>query len=109
VAEAFMTWGRGKTLATHYHELTDLTQTKKRNVHVAVKEFNNQIISSANKEGGTSRSYGIQVARLAGIPDAMIERAREVLDNLEKGELDLWGVPPLARSSRQPEDNPSAQ
>ncbi len=106
--------GRGvKTLfATHYHELTDLTQTKKkvRNVHVAVKEFNNQIIFLRKlKEGGTSRSYGIQVARLAGIPDAVIERAREVLDNLEKGELDLWGVPPLARSSRQPEDNPSAQ
>jgi len=106
--------GRGvKTLfATHYHELTDLTQTKKKvkNVHVAVKEFNNQIIFLRKlKEGGTSRSYGIQVARLAGIPEAVIERAREVLDNLEKGELDLWGVPPLARSSRQPGDNPSAQ
>jgi DNA mismatch repair protein MutS len=106
--------GRGvKTLfATHYHELTDLTQTKKKvkNVHVAVKEFNKQIIFLRKlKEGGTSRSYGIQVARLAGIPEAVIERAREVLDNLEKGELDLWGVPPLARSSRQPGDNPSAQ
>ena len=106
--------GRGvKTLfATHYHELTDLTQTKKKvkNVHVAVKEFNNQIIFLRKlQEGGTSRSYGIQVARLAGIPEAVIERAREVLENLEKGELDLWGVPPLARSSRQPPDHPSGQ
>jgi DNA mismatch repair protein MutS len=106
--------GRGvKTLfATHYHELTDLTQTKKkvRNVHVAVKEFNNQIIFLRKlQEGGTSRSYGIQVARLAGIPEPVIDRAREVLENLEKGELDLWGVPPLSRSPRQPLDQPSAQ
>ena len=98
--------GQGvKTLfATHYHELTDLTQTKKkvRNVHVAVKEFNNQILFLRKlQEGGTSRSYGIQVARLAGLPEPVIERAREVLENLEKGELDLWGVPPLARSSQQ--------
>ncbi|RPH87292.1 MAG: DNA mismatch repair protein MutS, partial [Desulfobacteraceae bacterium] len=102
-----------KTLfATHYHELTDLTQTKKKvkNVHVAVKEFNNQIIFLRKlKEGGTSRSYGIQVARLAGLPEPVIERAREVLENLEKGELDLWGVPPLARSAHQPPDHPSAQ
>ena len=95
--------GRGvKTLfATHYHELTDLTQTKKKvkNVHVSVKEFNNQIIFLRKlKEGGTSRSYGIQVARLAGIPDSVIDRAREVLDNLEKGELDPGGYPALARS-----------
>ena len=106
--------GRGvKTLfATHYHELTDLTQTKKKvkNVHVAVKEFNNRIIFLRKlQEGGTSRSYGIQVARLAGIPEAVIDRAREVLDNLEKGELDLWGVPPLARSSGGRQENHSAQ
>ena len=49
------------------------------------------------------------MARLAGIPEAVIDRAREVLDNLEKGELDLWGVPPLARSARRPGDNASAQ
>jgi DNA mismatch repair protein MutS len=106
--------GRGvKTLfATHYHELTDLTQTKKKvkNVHVAVKEFNNQIIFLRKlKEGGTSRSYGIQVARLAGIPEQVIDRAREILENLEKGELDLWGVPPLARSSGGRPENHSAQ
>jgi DNA mismatch repair protein MutS len=97
--------GKGvKTLfATHYHELTDLAQTKKkvRNVHVSVKEYNHQIIFLRKlQEGGTSRSYGIQVARLAGLPPAVIERAREVLKNLEKGELDLWGFPSLALSPR---------
>ena len=97
--------GKGvKTLfATHYHELTDLTQTKKKvkNYHVSVKEYNQQIIFLRKlQEGGTSRSYGIQVARLAGIPLPVIERAREVLKNLEKGELDFWGLPSLASSSR---------
>jgi DNA mismatch repair protein MutS len=96
--------GKGvKTLfATHYHELTDLTQTKKKvkNYHVSVKEYNQQIIFLRKlQEGGTSRSYGIQVARLAGIPVPVIERAREVLKNLEKGELDFWGFPALASSS----------
>ena len=97
--------GKGvKTLfATHYHELTDLTQTKKKvkNYHVSVKEYNQQIIFLRKlQEGGTSRSYGIQVARLAGIPLPVIERAQEVLKNLEKGELDFWGFPALASSSR---------
>ena len=97
--------GKGvKTLfATHYHELTDLTQTKKKvkNYHVSVKEYNQQIIFLRKlQEGGTSRSYGIQVARLAGIPIPVIERAQEVLKNLEKGELDFWGFPALASSSR---------
>ena len=97
--------GKGvKTLfATHYHELTDLTQTKKKvkNYHVSVKEYNQQIIFLRKlQEGGTSRSYGIQVARLAGIPLPVIERAREVLKNLEKGELDFWGLPSLASSQR---------
>jgi DNA mismatch repair protein MutS len=104
--------GRGvKTLfATHYHELTDLTQTKKKvkNVHVSVKEYNNQIIFLRKlQEGGTSRSYGIQVARLAGLPPAVIERAREVLKNLEKGELDLWGFPSLAISQRSRAAHPA--
>jgi DNA mismatch repair protein MutS len=97
--------GKGvKTLfATHYHELTDLTQTKKKvkNYHVSVKEYNQQIIFLRKlQEGGTSRSYGIQVARLAGIPAPVIERAQEVLKNLEKGELDFWGFPALASTSR---------
>jgi len=104
--------GKGvKTLfATHYHELTDLTQTKKKvkNYHVSVKEYNQQIIFLRKlQQGGTSRSYGIQVARLAGIPVPVIERAREVLKNLEKGELDFWGFPALASSSRTRVSHPA--
>jgi DNA mismatch repair protein MutS len=104
--------GRGvKTLfATHYHELTDLTQTKKKvkNYHVSVKEYNQQIIFLRKlQEGGTSRSYGIQVARLAGIPLPVIERAREVLKNLEKGELDVWGLPSLATSQKTRASHPA--
>jgi DNA mismatch repair protein MutS len=104
--------GKGvKTLfATHYHELTDLTQTKKKvkNYHVSVKEYNQQIIFLRKlQEGGTSRSYGIQVARLAGLPLAVIERAREVLKNLEKGELDIWGLPSLASSKKGRTVHPS--
>jgi DNA mismatch repair protein MutS len=104
--------GRGvKTLfATHYHELTDLTQTKKKvkNYHVSVKEYNQQIIFLRKlQEGGTSRSYGIQVARLAGLPSPVIDRAREVLKNLEKGELDVWGLPWLASSQRTRQAHPA--
>lgn len=103
--------GKGvKTLfATHFHELTDLTRTKKRvkNYHVSVKEYNQQIIFLRKlQEGGTSRSYGIQVARLAGIPTSVIERALEVLKNLEKGELDFWGWPRPAYSGKTRKTHP---
>jgi DNA mismatch repair protein MutS len=91
-----------KTLfATHYHELTDLITTKQRvkNFNIAVKEWNDQIIFLRKLvPGGTSRSYGIQVARIAGLPREVIERAREILDNLEGEELDEVGRPRLARS-----------
>jgi DNA mismatch repair protein MutS len=91
-----------KTLfATHYHELTELAMTKPRvkNYNVAVSEWNGEIIFLRRiVEGGTNRSYGIQVARLAGLPDEVVARAREVLANLEKGELDEKGMPRLARS-----------
>lgn len=90
-----------KTLfATHYHELTDLAQTRERvqNYNVAVKEWNDQIIFLRRiVKGGASHSYGIQVARLAGLPSAVIERAKEVLRNLESGEYES-GAPRLARS-----------
>ena len=80
--------GRGvKTLfATHYHNLTDLVHTKARakNFHIAVKEWNDEIIFLRKLvAGGTSRSYGIQVARLAGIPDPVIDRAKTLLFNIE--------------------------
>ncbi len=95
--------------ATHYHELTDLMTTKQRakNYNVAVKEWNEQIIFLRKLvPGGTSRSYGIQVARIAGLPEGVLERAKEILDNLEGEELDETGRPRMAHSckTRQPED-----
>jgi len=94
-----------KTLfATHYHELVDLEQLKPRvkNFHIAVKEWQGEVIFIRKLlPGPTSRSYGIQVARLAGIPDAVIERAKEVLANLERSEFDTNGKPALGRSKKQ--------
>jgi len=94
-----------KTLfATHYHELTDLalTRGRVRNYNVAVKEWNDQVIFLRKiVKGGASHSYGIQVARLAGLPRTVIDRAREVLTNLESGEFEKEGEPRLARGRRQ--------
>ncbi len=89
-----------KTLfATHYHELTDLAQKKHRikNYNIAVKEWNDEIIFLRKLvEGGTNRSYGIQVARLAGIPEYVIKRAKKILYNIESRENKLNGasIPP---------------
>ncbi len=88
---------RAKTLfATHYHELTELALTLKRikNFHVSVKEWKDDVIFLRKIVPGPSdRSYGIHVAKLAGIPRAVIDRAREILFNLEKREFDEEGVP----------------
>jgi len=94
--------GRGvRTLfATHYHQLTDLAATKygTRNYNIAVKEWGERIIFLRKiMEGGTSRSYGIEVARIAGVPPEVISRAKEILHNLEKGEYDEIGMPRIAR------------
>jgi DNA mismatch repair protein MutS len=78
--------------ATHYHEVTDLVKTKPRvaNFNVAVKEWNEQIIFLRKVvEGAADKSYGIQVAKLAGIPRSVIDRAREILDTLERKERDV--------------------
>jgi DNA mismatch repair protein MutS len=80
--------GRGvRTLfATHYHELTDLSRFKPRvkNFNIAVKEWNETIIFLRKLvEGATNRSYGIQVARLAGVPASIIRRAKKVLATIE--------------------------
>ncbi len=76
-----------KTLfATHYHELTHLAQSKPRvrNFNIAVKEWENQVIFLRKLiPGGTNRSYGIQVARLAGIPEDVVERAKKILEHIE--------------------------
>jgi DNA mismatch repair protein MutS len=77
-----------KTLfATHYHELIRLEQIKPRikNYHIAVKEFNDNIIFLRRLvRGGTNKSYGIQVARLAGVPDPIIDSAKIVLSKIEQ-------------------------
>ncbi|HEX9493302.1 MAG TPA: DNA mismatch repair protein MutS, partial [Thermoanaerobaculia bacterium] len=78
--------------ATHYHEVTDLAKTKSRvaNYNVAVKEWNDQIIFLRKViPGAADKSYGIQVARLAGIPRSVTDRAREILKTLERKERDL--------------------
>jgi len=91
-----------KTLfATHYHELTELARTKQHlaNVNIAVKEWNERVVFLRKLvSGGTNRSYGIQVARLAGLPPEVIARAREILANIETGELDELGLPAFART-----------
>jgi len=97
---------KAKTLfATHYHELTDLSLTKERvkNYNMAVKEWNEKIIFLRKVvPGGSSRSYGIQVARLAGLPAPVISRAFEILKNLETGELNDSGLPRLASKRETP-------
>ncbi|MBV9744580.1 MAG: DNA mismatch repair protein MutS, partial [Acidobacteriia bacterium] len=84
---------RAKTLfATHYHELTDLAEQLEgvRNLRVSVKEAGDQVIFLHKVEPGKAdRSYGIEVARLAGLPLTVIERAREVLKLHERTELQI--------------------
>jgi DNA mismatch repair protein MutS len=100
VAEYIHAKLRARTLfATHYHELTELALTMDRvkNYTVAIKEWNDQIIFLRRVvEGGADKSYGIQVARLAGLPPAVIQRAREVLANLEQAEFNELGEPVAA-------------
>ena len=80
-----------KTLfATHYHELTELAGRLPRlkNFNVAVREWHDQVVFLRKiVEGGTDKSYGIQVARLAGVPKPVLERAKTILRNLEESEL----------------------
>ena len=86
--------------ATHYHELTELSRTHEGvvNYSVAVKEWQGDIIFLRKLvKGAASRSYGIQVARLAGIPQGVIERSEEILYNLEMNAHDERGRPTFAR------------
>jgi DNA mismatch repair protein MutS len=97
-----------KTLfATHYHELTELAARLPRlkNFNVAVREWHEQIVFLRKiVEGGTDKSYGIQVARLAGVPKGVLERAKEILGNLEESELTPEGnVRQAARRQRDRE------
>jgi DNA mismatch repair protein MutS len=95
---------RARTLfATHYHELAELAALYPtiKNCHVSVKEWGENILFLRKvMEGSSSHSYGIQVARLAGVPAHVIRRAREILENLESGQWDDAGQPRLAPSRK---------
>lgn len=86
--------------ATHYHELTELSRTREgvRNYNIAVREWNEEIIFLRRLvEGPANRSYGIQVARLAGVPDVVVQRAKTILHNLEQTEIGPDDQPAIAR------------
>jgi DNA mismatch repair protein MutS len=95
---------RARTLyATHYHELTDLATHHPgiKNLKAAVREWNDEIIFLRKiVEGGADRSYGVQVARLAGLPSEVLRRAKEVLAHLE---------PQISRVAPPEPGQPSAQ
>ncbi len=102
VAEFLHDETKARTLfATHYHELTELEITRSgvRNYNIAVREWNDQIIFLRKiVKGGADKSYGIQVARLAGLPPSIISRAKEILSNLEQHELNAEGKPTIAEA-----------
>ncbi len=90
--------GSRTLFATHYHELTELALTCKgvKNYNVAVKEYGDQIIFLRQiVPGATDKSYGIHVARLAGLPQEVVKRAYEILDNLETNAIAEEGEPSL--------------
>jgi len=93
--------------ATHYHELTELALTNRgvKNSNVAVREWGERLVFLHRiQDGASDKSYGISVAQLAGLPDAVIKRARKILDNLETHALDREGVPiPVAGMDEEPE------
>jgi DNA mismatch repair protein MutS len=97
---------RPKTLfATHYHELTDLADALPGvvNAHVSAREWKDEIIFLRKIVSGRSdRSYGIQVARLAGLPGSVINRAQEILNGLERDELTRGGRPTLSGNAGDP-------
>jgi DNA mismatch repair protein MutS len=85
--------------ATHYHELTELSLTCKgiQNYNVAVKEYGGQVIFLRKiVKGSTDKSYGIHVAKLAGLPKEVTDRAVEILENLETNAVGDSGKPSLA-------------
>jgi len=107
VAEYLNTTLRARTLfATHYHELTELARLlpATKNYNVAVREWGDQVIFLHKiVPGGTDKSYGIQVARLAGLPAPVLKRAKEVLRQLEEDQIDDAGQPRLAKAKQKKE------
>jgi DNA mismatch repair protein MutS len=107
VAEYLHTTLRARTLfATHYHELTELARLlpATKNYNVAVREWGDHIVFLRKiVPGGTDKSYGIQVARLAGLPAPVLKRAKEVLRQLEEDQIDDLGTPKLAKAKQKKE------
>ncbi|MEO8505976.1 MAG: DNA mismatch repair protein MutS, partial [Acidobacteriota bacterium] len=108
IVEHLHAHGRPKTIfATHYHELTELAALLPRVVNrtMAVKEWQDRIVFLRRVVAGSAdKSYGLHVARLAGIPEEVIVRAGEILANLERQEYDFSGRPRLARGVSAPLD-----
>ena len=97
--------GPKTVFATHYHELVDLAADipSVGNLHVSAREWRDTVVFLRKIEpGGSDRSFGIQVARLAGLPAAVVARAQEILRNLESTEFDREGRPRLAHSESSP-------
>jgi DNA mismatch repair protein MutS len=91
--------------ATHYHELVELEKTKRgfRNANVAVKEEAGDVVFLHRiVPGGADQSYGIHVARLAGLPSTVLDRAREILAFLEKQHRPESGTSPSSQPSPMP-------
>ena len=91
--------------ATHYHELTDLEKSLSgvKNLNVAVREWQDEVIFLHKiVDGAADKSYGIHVARLAGVPREVIERAKEILAQLEEERLDPQGRAKIARRPIEP-------
>ena len=94
--------------ATHYHELTDLEKSLSgvKNLNVAVREWQDEVVFLHKiVEGAADKSYGIHVARLAGVPREVVERAKEILAELEDERLDAEGRAKIARP--RPKEKPS--
>jgi DNA mismatch repair protein MutS len=90
--------------ATHYHELTELEQILDgtTNLNVAVREWADEVIFLHKiVRGGTDQSYGVHVARLAGVPKDVIQRARQILPQIQAQLADQLDMPELAKRARQ--------
>jgi DNA mismatch repair protein MutS len=91
--------------ATHYHELTDLQKSMQgvANLNVAVREWQDEVIFLHKiVEGAADKSYGIHVARLAGVPRTVIERSKDILAQLEEDHLDAEGRAKIAKHGIEP-------
>jgi DNA mismatch repair protein MutS len=110
VAEHLASNGRARPrtlFATHYHELTDMADALPGvvNYHVSAREVNDDVVFLRKVVRGRSdRSYGIQVARLAGLPPSVVERARDILQSLERDELAHAGRPSMTSQPVVPQD-----